>query len=217
VGDVSQQEPRLCAHFAGGAAAQAYRDDPHLDDHMGTARLMAIGRPQAKTLNLASYYALGLEELARRLGVSTSEAAAMRHAWKRARPDVAALDMELRRAWARGEPIETWGGAVVYCEPPQGDRTWEYRALNTRIQRSAAEQIKEVMIAWEGIGRDLEAPMIFTIHDEAAVENETRRAPETRRLLQEVLEGVGEIAGRPFSVPFVAEVGVGTTWRRAKK
>lgn len=214
-GDISQQEPRLTAHFAGGTTAQAYRDNPSLDDHTFTAELMGVTRGRGKTLNLACTYALGIAELARRLGVSDPEAASFREQWRRARPDVATLDTDLRRHWAQGGAIETWGGALVYVEPGTEERTWEYRALNTLIQRSAAEQLKEVLIAWEAAK---EEPLVLTAHDETLAEAQDKDAERVQGKMREVLEATRAADGtRPFNVPFIAEVGIGRTWREAKK
>ena len=212
-GDLSQQEPRLAAHFAGGGAALAYQDDPNLDDHLATAQLMGVPRDTGKQLNLASYYALGLDALAGRLGCTRDEAQRLRAVWRRARPAVAKLDQDLRRAWAQGQPIRTWGGAVVYVEEgdPETGRTWEYRALNTLIQRSAAEQLKEIMLAWWGSGFWQEAPMALTAHDEGLLETPTKLAHSMRQEFRAVLEH-----DYGFDVPFIGDVGVGKTWWEAK-
>jgi len=215
-GDLSQQEPRITAHFAGGALAQAYRDNPRLDAHTEVAVDMSrvsgrgIHRSVGKTLNLAVTYALGLDALAARLGTDRATATAARDLWRRARPDVVRLDLALRRRWAQGLPITTWGGAEVYVEESVGDRTWEYRALNTLIQRSGAEQLKALICHWHEEHIDL-GELILTAHDELVVETATRRVRETRKTLQSTLE-----LELGFSVPFVADVGSGKSWGKAK-
>lgn len=220
-GDESQQEPRIMAHFAGGEEAEAYRRNPHLDAHGHTSARMShvahrvVPRVEGKVLNLAIPYALGVDKLALRLGTIPAEARRARQEWWASKPDVRRLDQDLRKHWALSGVIETWGGALVRCEAETVDadgevlRSYEYRALNTLIQRSAAEQLKECIIAAEPAGLDL----VLTAHDELLGESPWGERKRRAGLMREVLEDVG---GAGFDVPFVAEVGHGKTWRKAK-
>jgi DNA polymerase-1 len=222
-GDIRQQEPSLCAHFAGGAIAESYRQNPEIDRHLLTANDMTkyadhqIPRSQGKTLNLAVTYALGELELADRLGTDRGGARKAKNIWKKANPDIVRLDAEVRKHWALGGALETWGGAQVYCEEPTpiydgdgnhiDDRTWEYRGLNRIIQQSASEQLEECMIAADAAGLLL----ILSVHDELATESHARKAKHDLRLLQEILETTGD-----FDVPMLADVGLGQNWWEAK-
>ena len=76
--DFSQQEPRWTTHFAAvlnltGAreAAQAYHDDPNLDNHQFMSDLTGVDRKYAKAIYLGLCYGEGGGKLAEDLGLST--------------------------------------------------------------------------------------------------------------------------------------------------
>ena len=217
--DYSQQEPRMAAHFAGGAIAQRYRDDPNLDFHVNTIAVMAavgatIERDEAKTLGLAILYALGLDALALKLGVTRQQAGQLRKLFRTVVPEFSALEKELKGVWQADGVIITWGGRRVRCEAPKlingRMRTWEYKALNYECQGSAGDQTKQAMIDYHEDPKR-EGHLILTVHDELPIEAPTKIIMrETKRLVRH-MEAVG-----PFEVPFVADFGVGPTWWAAK-
>ena len=76
--DYSQQEPRWTTHFAAvmdlpGAreAAQAYHDNPKLDNHQFMAELTGLERKYAKNIYLGLCYGEGGAKLCRELGLPT--------------------------------------------------------------------------------------------------------------------------------------------------
>lgn len=76
--DYSQQEPRWTTHFAArlklpGAreTAQAYHDDPNLDNHQFMANLTGLRREYAKCVYLGVTYGEGGAKLCRDLGLPT--------------------------------------------------------------------------------------------------------------------------------------------------
>lgn len=82
--DYSQQEPRWTTHFAAvmdlpGAreAAQAYHDDPDLDNHQFMADLTGIPRKPAKDIYLGLCYGKGGAAMCRDLGLPTRWACAI--------------------------------------------------------------------------------------------------------------------------------------------
>lgn len=222
VGDYAAQEPRLTAHFAGGAMAQRYIDNPRLDPHQDAADLMAfhagkaVSRDVGKAVGLAVTYALGRAGLAKRIKSTLIQAAEAKQQYLDAHPDLARLDRDLKRMWAMGVPIETWGGRRYFEEPPLTDedgeiiRDWTYKALNTLIQGSAADQTKQAMLDYYH-HPDREGELILSVHDELVVEVESKAAKKEAALLAKVMESVG-----PFNVPFVVDAKVGATWQRAK-
>lgn len=88
--DYSQQEPRWTTHFAAvmdlpGAreAAQAYHDDPTLDNHQFMADLTGLPRKFAKNIYLGVCYGEGGAKLCRELGLPTRWAFGTRQdGWK---------------------------------------------------------------------------------------------------------------------------------------
>ena len=216
VADYAAQEPRLTAHFAGGALAQAYRDNPQLDPHTHVAKLMGVSRPQGKALNLGLTYGQGIALLALKLGVEYDRARELKDAFLDSLPEVRTLDANLRKLWIRRKPITTWGGRDYHCETAALDddgeviRSFEYKAVNTLIQGSAADQLKQAMIDYHN-HPDRRGWLIMTVHDEMVVEVPKEFAKAEALVVKEAMEGVG-----PFDVPFLAEVGIGTTWSAAK-
>ena len=76
--DYSQQEPRWTTHFSAvmdlrgaAAAAQAYHDDPNLDNHQFMADITGIPRKPAKNIYLGVCYGEGGAKLSRELGLPT--------------------------------------------------------------------------------------------------------------------------------------------------
>lgn len=216
VADYAQQEPRQAAHFAGGAIAQAYRDNPALDFHVNTQRKMSefgveLPRDDAKTLGLALLYALGLDALSQKMdGCGRAEASRRRKIFKKAMPEFQALDRELKTRWESGQPIVTWGGREVFCEAPVDGRSFAYRALNYVCQGSSADQMKQAMIDYHDDPKR-EGSLILSVHDEPVVEVDAKAAREEAQRLVGHMVGVG-----PFVVPFTADVGLGSTWWSAK-
>ena len=128
-------------------------------------------------------------------------------------PGIRSVQQWLRKLAARGEPFDTWGGRRYYCEAPQVvdgrdgpevTRSFEYKMLNTLIQGSAADHLKESAIALFDAG----FPPILFVHDELVVA--TKRKTDARRI-REVLESVGT-----WRVPMRAGAKWGKTWADAK-
>lgn len=76
--DYSQQEPRWTTHFAAimnlpgaKAAAQAYHDNPKLDNHQFMADITGLPRKAAKNIYLGLCYGEGGAKLCRELGLPT--------------------------------------------------------------------------------------------------------------------------------------------------
>lgn len=82
--DFSQIEYRLLVHFAnslaGGvaeSAVQQYLSDPDTDFHQMCAELTGVTRKQAKNINFGLVYGMGVDKLARDLGMTRSQAMAI--------------------------------------------------------------------------------------------------------------------------------------------
>ena len=76
--DYSQQEPRWTTHFASlmkypkaQEAAQAYHDDPNIDNHQFMADITGVPRPHAKLIFLGLCYGEGGAKLCRSLDLPT--------------------------------------------------------------------------------------------------------------------------------------------------
>jgi DNA polymerase I-like protein with 3'-5' exonuclease and polymerase domains len=108
--DYSQQEPRLAVHFAAvcsttgyQAAVDYYTRDPGADFHQMVADLTGLSRKQAKIINLALMYGMGLPKLARSLKVTLEQAKEIMDQYNERMPFVSGLaDFCMRRADHRG-------------------------------------------------------------------------------------------------------------------
>ena len=208
-GDFKSQEPRLAAHFEGGALMQAYNQDPELDSYLWVAELCGVKRKEAKTIFLGLLYAMGAASLGEQLGCTSEQATHLRNTIKAALPDVVRLDYEAKRRWQHGLPIKTIGGRLMHCEPPTGHRRWEYKALNTLIQGSAADQAKEALIYTHSQLLPGER-ILGTVHDEISVSCESLAVLRVSKLLNDAANVL------PADVPFLMDIGWGANWSEAK-
>lgn len=211
-GDFKSQEPRLTAHYEGGALMEAYRADIMLDPYQFIMQLAGgtTTRHQAKQIFLGLVYAMGVDKLADKLGCTSAEAGVIRNIVKASIPDVVALDRECKKRFQSGLPIRTLGGRLYYCEPPSYGRSWEYKALNTLIQGSAADQNKEAMIYTDPLLDAMGGRLLGSVHDELSASCFERDYETVRDMLQEACNLL------PCDVRMVMDVGYGANWLEAK-
>lgn len=210
--DYSQQELRVLAHFVGGAIAQAYRDDPHLDMHIFAQRLinektgLGISRVDTKRVGFGVLYGMGLEALASRIHTTEETARIVRRAYKQ-QLGIEQHERDLRKQAG----CMTWGGRWCPVEPAtlvDGEiRDWSYKILNTEIQGSSADITKEAMVRYEVVRK--EGRMLLTVHDELVIIAPTRAVTQELKLLRAAMESV------ELKVPLTTDGKVGTTWRVA--
>lgn len=209
--DYSQQELRNLAHFADGGLADAYRRDPRTDAHgwMGDMLQAAMQRryPKriVKNVNFAILYGAGIDRLVSYTELDAAEVRKLRATAKRLL-GATALDRSLQAA----EQCVTWGGRICPKEPEKlirgRLRDFGYKLINTLVQGSAADQIKEAIIRVDEHPR-IEAELLLSVHDELLWLAPARIARSQVKPITEILEGL------PLSVPLVAEGKVGKTWR----
>lgn len=106
--DYSQQEPRWTTHFAAEMdltkareAAQAYCDDPLLDNHDFMAQLTGLPRKYAKNVYLGLCYGEGGAKLSHDLGLPTRWALAGK--WENGRREIAFFSSQQEAFEARNE------------------------------------------------------------------------------------------------------------------
>lgn len=213
-GDFKSQEPRLTAHFEYGALMAAYVEDPFLDCYKWVKDLVGgdVTRHEAKQIFLGLVYSMGLDALAKKIDCSKERAKVLRDAIKAMLPDVAELDSECKSRFKHGLPIKTLGGRLYYCEPgtsPWGG-TWDYKALNTLIQGSAADQGKEAMIYLDPLIRATGGRILVPVHDEI---NSSIFEKDVDYITQIYQEAANHL---PCEVPMLFDVGYGAHWGEAK-
>jgi DNA polymerase-1 len=89
----------------------------------------------------------------------------------------------------------------------------ERTAVNTPLQGTAADLIKLAMLKIDQVIRDqkMKSRMTLQVHDELLFDVVPEEADEMEKMVKREMEHVAE-----FSVPIVAEVGVGQNWRDIK-
>jgi len=105
--DYSQIEFRIFAHYAVGVGSHEFRSqyirDPRTDYHGWCAEEASISRREAKTVNFGIIYGMGIDSLAKNLGISRGEAEAFRKKYDEKIPFVkATLQTASERAQNRG-------------------------------------------------------------------------------------------------------------------
>lgn len=242
--DYSQQEPRLLVHYAHvygqsrnlpleGAAdfVEAYNKDPNTDFHNLVAEMANIPRKQAKTVNLAMIYGMGVGKLSEELDIPLDEAKALINQYHARVPFVKALmhgvmnrlndkssSGSIRSILGRKCRFDKWepdtfamNKALPYKEAIQEygattrlKRAYTYKALNRLIQASGADMTKKAMVDLykEGL-----VPMI-AIHDELALSVTDKKQAEY----------IADIMTKavPLEVPNVCDIEIGPSWGEAK-
>lgn len=223
-GDFKNQEPRLTAHFEDGALCAAFNENPDLDPYIFVCEVCAQPpkefRKAAKVIFLGLVYAMGVAKLQAGLNekgypYNQAQAAMVKAQVMGALPDVVQLDKDCKARFRKGLPIRTLGGRLYYCEPPSNGRSWEYKALNTLIQGSAADQTKEALIYTQ---REIDSRphlvlagvrILGTVHDEWSVSTPPCYVDEVKAIMSAAANAL------PCDVPMALDFGVGNNWQEA--
>lgn len=220
---------------------QRYVNDPTTDFHklcgelIKTYTAVDLARSYIKNINFGLTYGMGLEHLAESLGVSTAEAIKLLEAYHTALPfakaTMKAIGEEAQREGIcytllnRQTHFDLWeprsfgvkGAALPYgaALAKYGTdiiRAYTYRALNYKLQGSAADVMKSAMLKCyeDGIFDATGVPRM-TVHDELVfsdpgVKDEAWR--EMQHAMENCLPGI--------RVPLKAEGAEGPTWGHCK-
>ena len=246
VGDYSQIEYRMLAHFAVGAGADdvrmKYNNDPTTDYHKMTIALVKemvgldIDRSHIKAINFGLLYGMTKKKLARQLGLSDAEAEKIFRAYHAAAAYVAATMAEAAAEAEANGYIRTILGRKGYFNDyvPKGsrgvtplpfeqalrqwgyqiERTKLYKAINYKIQGSAADGMKKAMHDGyvSGIFDYIGIPRL-TVHDELVFSVE-ERTPSIKEAFREFVHMAETCL--PLRVPLKFESDYGATWAEAK-
>ena len=223
--DYSQIELRLLAHLSEDEALiRAFREDQ--DIHRAVAAqihgvaLDAVTDEQrsgAKMVNFGIIYGITPFGLARRLGVSNSEAGSIIDGYRARFPGIATfLQACIEEAKSKGY-VETMMGRRRTIEEidsrnPNRRSLGERMAINSVVQGSAADLIKLAMVRlrrailegdWGG-----DVPrVLLQIHDELVVEAAEGVAELVEGVVVEAMEGAMQLL-----VPLKVEAGSGPSW-----
>ena len=223
--DYSQIEMRIMAHLSGDEALiEAFRSGEDLHRYVAALvhdidveEVTAAQRGRIKAMSYGLAYGLSAFGLARRLGIDSAEAIALRQAYFDRFGKVRDyLEGVVERARVDGW-TETILGRRRYLPDLTSDNRRlremaERAALNAPIQGSAADIIKKAMIdvadALAGAGSS--SRVLLQIHDELLLEVAPGDADEVERIVRDKMGRAVEL-----SVPLEVSVGRGATWREA--
>ena len=243
--DFSQQEPRILVHYAKTVGnyrrielrgveefVDAYNTDPNMDFHTMVAEMADIPRKQAKVINLAMMYGMGVTKLSQQLDISIDEAKALTKQYHARVPFVKQLmdsvsqrlndprsNGSIRSLKGRKCRFDLWEpdsfqahkamprdqALVEYGSTTRLKRAYTYKALNRLIQASAADQTKQSMVNLykEGI-----IPLL-QVHDELAF---SVKSKEQAQAYADIM-----INAVKLEVPNKVDIEMGKNWGNCKE
>jgi DNA polymerase I-like protein with 3'-5' exonuclease and polymerase domains len=243
--DYSQQEPRILVHYASvyGKARKAgalprveefvekYTNDPDMDFHTMVAEMADIPRKQAKTINLAMMYGMGVTKLSAQLDITEDEAKKLTQQYHEKVPFVKRLMLGVSERLNQGNSqgsirslkgrkcrFDLWEpdgfgmkkamkyeeAVVHYGNTTRLKRAYTYKALNRLIQASAADMTKQAMV---NLYKEGLVPLI-QIHDEIAISVKTK---EKAKFIAKIMEDAISL-----DVPMKTDIEIGDSWGTAQ-
>ena len=224
--DYSQIELRLMAHFSQDPLLlDAYRTGKDIHT-LTAAEVFGVDaetmdketRARAKAVNFGIVYGISPFGLAAQLGIDQRTAKEYIERYFERYKGVAAFiertlervrrDQSVRTAFGRVRPIPD-----IQSRNPNQRGFAERTAINTPLQGTAADLIKIAMLRIDQAMRErkLKSAMTLQVHDELLFDVVPEEAEELQELVKREMESAAT-----FSVPIVAEVGVGKNWRDIK-
>lgn len=233
--DYSQIEYRLLAHDAVGrtleekrnaeAMRARYQADATTDFHSATEEMVRehtgveLGRKAAKNLNFGLVYGMGKDKTTRSLGVSPDLGTRLYDAYFAAMPAVKHTYRSAQRLAERRGYIKTILGRRRRFELVEGgtkygeQRDGTHKALNARLQGSAADVMKKAMVDCHkaGVFAATGVPHL-TVHDELdwsdpRTKESAEAFAEAERIMTQCI---------PLRVPLMVDVSVGANWGECK-
>lgn len=223
--DYSQIELRLVAEMANiDALKDAFQKG--LDIHASTAskvfnvpleEMTSEIRRQAKAINFGIIYGISAFGLSRQLNISPKEASSFIKAYMQEFPELQDYMESIKETAREQGYVETLFGRRIHIKGmkdkiPARRNFAERQAVNAPIQGTAADIMKLAMInvAKELEGSNLNAKMLVQVHDELLFEVAETDCDALISLVKNVMETVAS-----FSVPLIAEAGIGVNWDEA--
>ncbi len=224
--DYSQIELRLMAHFSQDPLLlDAYRTGKDIHT-LTAAEVFEVDaetmdketRARAKAVNFGIVYGISPFGLAAQLGIDQKIAKEYIARYFERYKGVAEFiertletvrrDQSVRTAFGRVRPIPD-----IQSRNPNQRGFAERTAVNTPLQGTAADLIKIAMLRIDAAMRErgLKSVMTLQVHDELLFDVVPDEAAALRELVKREMESAAE-----FSVPIVAEVGLGKNWRDIK-
>ncbi|HSK33167.1 MAG TPA: DNA polymerase A family protein, partial [Propionicimonas sp.] len=147
------------------------------DLHQTMADAAGVPRQVAKTINFSALYGVGPRKLAQTLAQGTGQrpdenlARRMLNSYWAAVPRVRRLFDGMAEAWVRRGrlPIRPWSGRFRHREGRFGPES-DYKALNSIIQGSVGESVKDWLLELEIVCRNRGWRLVAQVHDAVTLE-----------------------------------------------
>jgi DNA polymerase-1 len=224
--DYSQIELRLMAHFSQDPLlVDAYRTGKDIHTltasevfGVDAATMSKETRARAKAVNFGIVYGISPFGLAAQLNIDQKTAKQYIETYFERYKGVQRFIEETLETVRRDQAVRTYFGRIrpipdIQSRNPNMRGFAERTAINTPLQGTAADLIKLAMLKIDQLIRDreLKSRMTLQVHDELLFDVAPEEAEELRELVKREMEHVSE-----FSVPIVADVGIGQNWRDIK-
>jgi DNA polymerase-1 len=224
--DYSQIELRLMAHFSQDPLLlDAYRTGKDIHTltaaevfEVDPATMSKEVRARAKAVNFGIVYGISPFGLAAQLGIDQKTAKAYIEKYFDRYKGVATFIESTLEIVRRDQAVKTAFGRVrpipdIQSRNPNQRGFAERTAVNTPLQGTAADLIKIAMlrIDVEMQCRNLKSLMTLQVHDELLFDVVPEEAEEMQALVKTEMESAAT-----FSIPIVADVGLGDNWRDIK-
>jgi DNA polymerase-1 len=223
--DYSQIELRIMAHISGDEGlTRAFQQG--LDVHRATAsevfnvpvgEVSSEQRRYAKTINFGLIYGMGAFGLSQALGIEQKAAKDyIERYFARFAGVKRYMDQTKASAAERGYVETFFGRRIVLPEIKGGSGPRragaERQAINAPMQGTAADLIKLAMLAVQAAidAQQRATRIVMQVHDELVFEVPEAEIEWVRSEVPKLMAGVAQ-----FSVPLLAEVGVGANWDQA--
>jgi DNA polymerase-1 len=224
--DYSQIELRLMAHFSQDPLLlDAYRTGKDIHT-LTAAEVFGVDaatmdketRNRAKAVNFGIVYGISPFGLAAQLGIEQRVAKQYIETYFERYAGVRRFIDETLETVRREQAVRTHFGRVrpipdIQSRNPNMRGFAERTAVNTPLQGTAADLIKLAMLHIDQALRErrLRSQMTLQVHDELLFDVVPKEADEVQALVKHEMEHVAE-----FTVPIIAEVGIGQNWRDIK-
>ena len=224
--DYSQIELRLTAHFSQDPLLlDAYRTGKDIHTltasevfGVDAATMDKETRARAKAVNFGIVYGISPFGLAAQLNIDQKTAKQYIETYFERYKGVERFIRETLETVRRDQSVRTYFGCIrpipdIQSRNPNMRGFAERTAINTPLQGTAADLIKIAMLKIDQLIRDrkLKSKMTLQIHDELLFDVVPEEAEELLELVKQEMEHVAE-----FSIPIVADVGIGKNWRDIK-
>lgn len=224
--DYSQIELRLTAFYEQGIMYDGYIANPTWDLHQWVIdtvfEMFGIRIPNrtiAKNVGFGIIYGAGAVPISIQAKISLEQAAEFKSAYLKAIPTLRTLMDEVQDRGKMGGFITTLGDRIIKAQPPAMIngvlRAFFYKLLNYLIQGSAAEMMKESMIAYYESKRESDY-LVMSVHDEPVALSDDAHATRAMQRLFASMHAGNPLVGR-IDVPILSEGYIGANWANTKE